>query len=72
MIRSISYFSQYDFEVKYKPEKQSALADALSHRPDYEIAFVTTLSPPITDLIHAAYAKNDTVLFCYELLIVNV
>ena len=40
-------------------------------RPDYEIAYVTTLSPPITDLIHAAYAKDDTVLFCYEPLLVK-
>ena len=45
--------------MKYKPGKQNALADALSRRPDYELAHVTTLSSPITDLIRAAYAKDD-------------
>ena len=35
------------------------MADALSRRPDYELARVTTLSSSILDLIRAAYARND-------------
>ena len=51
----ISFFAKYNFEVKYKPGKQYMLADALSRRPDYELAHVTTLSSPIEALIRAAY-----------------
>ena len=50
---------KYNFEVKYKPGKQNALADALSRRPDYELAHMTTLSSSVTDLFRAAYARND-------------
>ncbi|CAI5738812.1 unnamed protein product [Peronospora farinosa] len=59
MARWLSFFAEYNFEVKYKPGKQNALADALSRRPDYELAHVTTLSSSITDLIRTAYAKDD-------------
>ena len=45
--------------MKYKPGKQNALADALSRRPDYELAHMTTLSSSVTDLIRAAYARDD-------------
>ena len=45
--------------MKYKPDKQIASADALSRRPDYELAHVTTLSSSILDLIRAAYARDD-------------
>ena len=45
--------------MKYKPSKQNVLADALSRRPDYEHAHVTTLSSPIGDLIHMAYPRNS-------------
>ena len=55
MARWISFFAEYTLEVKYKPGKQNALADALSRRPDYELAHVTTLSSSVTDLIRAAY-----------------
>ena len=34
------------------------LADALSHRPDYELAHVTTLSSPIEELIRVAYPHD--------------
>ena len=40
--RWLSFFVEYHFEVKYKPEEQNALVDALSRRPDYELAHVTT------------------------------
>ena len=45
----IFFFAEYNFEVKYKPGKQSMLADALSRRPDYELAHVTTLYFPIEE-----------------------
>ncbi|GMF49457.1 unnamed protein product [Phytophthora fragariaefolia] len=49
----------YNFEVKYKPGKQNALADALSRRPDYELAHVTTVTSSIPDRIRASYASDD-------------
>ncbi|GMF39394.1 unnamed protein product [Phytophthora fragariaefolia] len=45
--------------MKYKPGKQNALADALSRRPDYELAHVTTVTSSIPDLIRASYASDD-------------
>ena len=54
MARCYSFIAEYNFKKKYKPGKQNALADALSLRPDYELAHVTTSSSPITDLIRAA------------------
>ncbi|GMF45064.1 unnamed protein product [Phytophthora fragariaefolia] len=45
--------------VKYKPGKQNALADALSRRPDYELARVTTVTSFIPNLIRASYASDD-------------
>ena len=34
------------------------LADALSRRPNYELAHVTTLSSPLEELIRVAYPRN--------------
>ena len=65
MARWLLFFAKYNFEVKYKPGKQNALADALSRRPDYELAHVTTLSSSVTDLIRGAYAKDEQ---CVDLL----
>ena len=44
--------------VQYNPGKQHALANALSRRPDYELAHVTTLSSSVTDLIRTAYVRD--------------
>ena len=64
MTRWLSFFAEYNFEVKYKPGKQNALADAdaLSRRPDYELAHVTTLSSSLSNLIRAACARDDSCL----------
>jgi len=45
--------------VKYKPGRQNGLADALSRRPDYELAHVTMVTSPVMDLARAAYARDD-------------
>ena len=55
----LSFFSEYNLEVKYKPGKQNTLANALSRRPDYDLAHVTILSPSITDLVRLSYAKEE-------------
>ena len=67
MARCISFFAEYNFEVKYKPDKQSSSADALSRRPDYDLAHVTTLSSSVTDLIRSAYAEDEHCVARYGL-----
>ncbi|GMF64205.1 unnamed protein product [Phytophthora fragariaefolia] len=59
MARWLSFFVEYNFEVKYKPGKQNALADALSRRLDYELAHVSTVTSSFPDLIRASYASDD-------------
>ena len=59
MARCLSFLAEYNLGVKDKPEKQNSLADALSHRPYYELANVTRLLSPITDLIRMAYVKDN-------------
>jgi hypothetical protein len=59
MARWLSFFAEYNFEVKYKPGRQNGLADALSRRPDYELAHVTLVTSSVPDLIRAAYAHDD-------------
>ncbi|GMF24588.1 unnamed protein product [Phytophthora lilii] len=65
MARWLSFFAEYNLEVKYKPGRQNALADALSRRPDYELAQVTTVTSSLTKQICAAYAKA---ILCIALL----
>ncbi|KAJ8566168.1 hypothetical protein ON010_g6957 [Phytophthora cinnamomi] len=60
MTRRLSFFAEYNFEVKYKPGRQDVLADTLSRSPDYELPHVTTVTSSLQDQIRAAYAKDDT------------
>ena len=48
--------------MKYKPGKQNVLADALSQRPDYGLAHITTLSSAIEELIRVAYPRDPQCL----------
>ncbi|GMF36749.1 unnamed protein product [Phytophthora fragariaefolia] len=43
----LSFFAEYNFTVEYKPRKQNVLADALSRRPDYELAHLAYLESPL-------------------------
>ncbi|GMF16583.1 unnamed protein product [Phytophthora fragariaefolia] len=43
MARWLSFFAEYNFTIEYKPGKQNVLAEALSRRPDYELAYLAFL-----------------------------
>jgi len=60
MARWLSFFAEYNFRVEYKPGKQNVLADALSRRPDYELAHVTSVTVSLLDQIRAAYAHDES------------
>ncbi|KAE8971903.1 hypothetical protein PF005_g27439 [Phytophthora fragariae] len=59
MARWPPFFAEYNFTVEYKPGKQNVLADALSRRPDYELAHQAYLESPLYELIREAYAVDD-------------
>ncbi|KAG3011223.1 hypothetical protein PC120_g14574 [Phytophthora cactorum] len=58
MARWLSFFAEYNFRVAYKPGKLNVLADALSRRPDYELAHITRVTTDLYDRIRMAY-RND-------------
>uniref|UniRef100_H3GDV1 Integrase catalytic domain-containing protein n=1 Tax=Phytophthora ramorum TaxID=164328 RepID=H3GDV1_PHYRM len=58
MARWLSFFAEYNFTVEYKPGKQNVLVDALSRRPDYELAHVAYLESPLYELLREAYAED--------------
>ena len=58
MARWLSFFAEYNLTAAYKPGKQNVLADALSRRPDYELAHVVHLESTLFELIRGAYYQD--------------
>ncbi|KAE9005462.1 hypothetical protein PR001_g17446 [Phytophthora rubi] len=52
-------FAEYNFTVEYKPGKQNVIVNALSRRPDCELAHLAYLESPLYELIREAYADDD-------------
>ena len=44
MARWLTFFSEFNFKVEYKPGKSNVLADALSRRPDFEVRHQESVS----------------------------
>jgi hypothetical protein len=72
MARWLSFFSEFNFTVEYKPGKENILADALSRRPDYDpkdaemtISAVSTVVSPLHDQIRSCYESDDR---CHQLI----
>ncbi|POM62563.1 Pol protein [Phytophthora palmivora] len=57
--RRLSFFAEYNFRVEYKPGKLNVLADALSRRPDYELAHVSRVTTDLYDRIRLAYQVDE-------------
>ncbi|KAE8962646.1 hypothetical protein PF011_g29307 [Phytophthora fragariae] len=68
MARWLSFFAECNFTVVYKPGKQNVLADALSRRPDYELAHLAYLESLLYELIREAYADDDDLAGLVEVL----
>ncbi|KAG2777221.1 hypothetical protein PC129_g8031 [Phytophthora cactorum] len=51
---------EYNFRVEYKPGKLNVLADALSRRPDYELAHITRVTTDLYDRIRMAYRNDES------------
>ncbi|KAG6617742.1 pol protein [Phytophthora cinnamomi] len=58
MARWLSFFAEYNFRVEYKPGKLNVLADALSRRPDYELAHISRSTTDLYDRIRLAYRDD--------------
>ncbi|POM81320.1 Polyprotein [Phytophthora palmivora] len=59
MARWLSFFAEYNFRIEYKPGKHNVLADALSRRPDYELAHVSRVTTDLYDRIRLAYQGDE-------------
>ncbi|POM76467.1 LOW QUALITY PROTEIN: Gag protein [Phytophthora palmivora] len=59
MARWLSFFAEYNFRVEYKPGKLNVLADALSRRPDYELAHISRITTDLYDWIRLAYQEDE-------------
>ncbi|POM61017.1 reverse transcriptase [Phytophthora palmivora] len=55
MARWLSFFAEYNIRIEYKPGKLNVLADALSRRPDYELAHVSRVTTDLYDRIRLPY-----------------
>ncbi|POM81797.1 LOW QUALITY PROTEIN: Pol protein [Phytophthora palmivora] len=55
----IFFKAEYNFRFKCKPIKLNVLADALSRRPDYELAYVSRVATDLYDRILLAYQGNE-------------
>ncbi|POM65409.1 Pol protein, partial [Phytophthora palmivora] len=56
MARWLSFFAESNFRFEHKPVKLKVLADALSRRPDYELAHIYTIG---YDRIRLAYQGDE-------------
>ncbi|KAG3053153.1 hypothetical protein PI125_g26049 [Phytophthora idaei] len=60
MARWLSFFAEYNFRAEYKPGKLNVLVDALSRRPDYELAHITRVTTDHYDRIRMAYRNDES------------
>ncbi|KAG2874707.1 hypothetical protein PC116_g26861 [Phytophthora cactorum] len=68
MARWLSFFAEYNFHVEYKPGKLNVLADALSRRPDYELALITRVTTDLYDRIRMVYCNDESLASLLRLL----
>ncbi|POM71721.1 LOW QUALITY PROTEIN: Pol protein [Phytophthora palmivora] len=71
MARWLSFFAEYNFRVEYKPGKLNVLVDALSHRPDHELAHVSRVTTYLYDRIRLAYQGDENYTPVVQLLSVG-
>ncbi|KAG4042552.1 hypothetical protein PC123_g21957 [Phytophthora cactorum] len=63
MARWLSFFAEYNFRVEYKTGKFNpfnVLADALSRRPDSELAHIIRVTTVLYDRIRMAYRNDES------------
>ncbi|GMF45607.1 unnamed protein product [Phytophthora fragariaefolia] len=60
VVRWLSFFAEYNFRVEYMPGKLNVLADALSRRPDYELAHISWVTTDLYDGMRLAYRDDES------------